>query len=138
MTSTSRATAAGFLLAGLDPSLVAFVLQVAADAQKRRFRRRPDNANRFIRSGLASWPQQPICPGRIVLPRSVAVAAFHGLRCWRYATLVSPVLVRLLLTRISGVRMLGAVARVRGRADPGDADASARTPTLVPCIPPRR
>ena len=114
-----------------------FAIEVVADEQKRRFRRQPDNAGRFIDSGLWAWSQHPNYFGEIVLWCGIAVAAFPVLQGWQYATLVSPVFIWLLLTRISGVRMLDAAAARRWQDDPGYAAYRARTPVLIP-RPPRR
>lgn len=135
ITSTSRVPADGFLLAGVALWVVGFVGEVVADEQKRRFRQRPENAGRFIASGLWSWSQHPNYFGEIVLWCGIAVAAFPVLRGWQYVTLVSPVFVWLLLTRISGVRMLDAAARGRWKDDPAYASYRARTPTLIPRMP---
>ena len=137
VTSTARVPADGFLAAGVALWLAGFVVEVVADEQKRRFRRRPENAGRFIDAGLWSWSQHPNYLGEIVLWCGIAVAAFPVLRGWQYATLVSPLFVWLLLTRISGVRMLDAAARRRWRDDPAYAEYRARTPTLVPRVPRR-
>lgn len=135
ITSTSRAPADGFLAAGVALWVVGFLVEVVADEQKRRFRRRAENAGRFIDTGLWSWSQHPNYLGEIVLWCGIAVAAWPVLRGWQYATLVSPVFVWLLLTRISGVRMLDAAARRRWKDDPAYAGYRARTPTLIPRIP---
>lgn len=135
ITSTSRVPADGFLVAGVVLWVAGFVGEVVADEQKRRFRQRPENAGRFIATGLWSWSQHPNYFGEIVLWCGIAVAAFPVLRGWQYATLVSPVFVWLLLTRISGVRMLDAAARRRWNDDPAYAGYRARTPTLIPRIP---
>ena len=134
VTSTVRVPADGFLVVGVVLWLAGFVLEVVADEQKRRFRWRPENAGRFIDTGLWSWSQHPNYLGEIVLWCGIAVAAFPVLRGWKYGTLVSPVFVWLLLTRISGVRMLDAAARRRWRDDPAYASYRARTPLLIPKI----
>ena len=134
VTSTLRVAPDGFLAAGVVLWLAGFALEAVADEQKRRFRRRPENAGRFIDTGLWSRSRHPNYLGEIVLWCGIAVAAFPVLRGWQYATLVSPVFVWLLLTRISGVRMLDAAARRRWGDDPAYASYRARTPTLVPRI----
>lgn len=137
VTSTVRVAPDGFLVAGVVLWLAGFVIEVVADDQKRRFRTSPQNAGRFIDTGLWSWSQHPNYLGEILLWCGIAVAAFPALRGWQYATLVSPVFVWLLLTRISGVRMLDAAARRRWKDDPAYASYRARTPVLIPRIPRR-
>ena len=70
--------------------------------------------------------------GEIVLWIGVAIIALPILRGWQWVTLISPVFVTLLLTRVSGVPML------EKRADEkwgGQEDYEAykeRTPVLIP------
>ena len=59
------------------------------------------------------------------------------LQGWQLATLASPVFVWLLLTKISGVRMLEARANRRWRDDPGYQDYVRRTNALL-LWPPHR
>ena len=124
------------LAAGLALWTFGFLLEVTADAQKTRFRAVPENRDRYITSGLWAWSRHPNYFGEIVLWVGIAVIAAPALEAWQLATLVSPVFVWLLLTRISGVRMLEARANRRWRDDPGYRDYVRRTNTLLP-RPPR-
>ncbi len=112
--------------------LLGFALEVVADGQKRRFRAEPKNAERFIDQGLWRLCRHPNYLGEIMLWTGIAIASVPALAGWRYATLISPVFVWLLLTRISGIRMLEARADRRWRDDPGYAAYKARTPALFP------
>ncbi len=125
------------LAAGLALWTLGFAVEVTADAQKTRFRAAPENRDRYITSGLWAWSRHPNYLGEIVLWVGIAVIAAPALEAWQLATLVSPVFVWLLLTRISGVRMLEARANRRWRDDPGYRDYVRRTNTLLP-LPPRR
>ncbi len=125
------------LAAGAALWLAGFVIEVAADEQKRRFRAIPENRQRYIASGLWAWSRHPNYFGEILLWIGIAVIAAPVLQGWQLATLVSPVFVWLLLTRISGVRMLEARANRRWRDDPGYQEYLRRTNTLL-LRPPRR
>jgi steroid 5-alpha reductase family enzyme len=116
--------------------LVGFAIEVIADDQKRRFRSEPGNRDRFIDTGLWRWSQHPNYFGEIVLWCGIALISAPVLKGWQWATLVSPVFVWLLLTRISGIRMLDARARRQWGDDPSFQAYRARTPKLVP-RPPR-
>ena len=135
--SDGKGPADAYLLAGVLLWGAGFAVEVVADEQKRRFRNIAANAHRFIDSGLWAWSRHPNYFGEILLWLGVAVAAFPALRGWQHSTLVSPVFVWLLLTRISGVRMLDAAAAKRWEGDEGYASYLARTPMLLP-RPPRR
>ena len=117
--------------------IVGFAFEVVADEQKRRFRKDGANSNRFIQSGLWAWSQHPNYFGEILLWVGIAVIAFPVLQGWQYATLISPLFVWLLLTKISGVRMLDASAKRRWGEDTDYQKYRETTPTLIP-RPPRR
>ena len=109
-----------------------FAVEVAADAQKRRFRAQPANAHRFIATGLWALSRHPNYLGEIVLWTGVAITALPALDGWRYVTLISPAVVWMLLTRISGVPLLEAQADRKWGADPAYRAYKAQTPVLVP------
>ena len=111
-----------------------FIVEVTADAQKRRFRLQPENVDRFIATGLWARCRHPNYLGEILLWTGVAVTALPALDGWRYVTLVSPVFVWLLLTRVSGIPLLEAQADRKWGADPEYRAYKARTPALVPRI----
>lgn len=136
ITASSRAPADGWLIAGVILWALGFAVEVAADEQKRRFRRQAGNAGRFIASGLWAWCRHPNYFGEILLWTGIAVAAWPALQGWALLTLASPLFVALLLTRISGVRMLEVSGRQRWGNDPEYLDYLARTPALIP-RPPR-
>lgn len=112
-----------------------FAIEAIADRQKRRFRKDPANDGRFITTGLWAWSQHPNYFGEILLWIGVAVVAFPALEGLQYATLISPVFVFVLLTRISGIPLLRARAKKRWGDDPAWQAYVERTPVLVPRPP---
>ncbi len=124
-----------FAVAGLIVWLIGFGIEVAADAQKSRFRAKPENKGRFINTGLWSWSRHPNYFGEIVLWLGVAIIAFPALGGWQYVTLISPVFVALLLTRISGVPLLEARADEKWGGQADYEAYKARTPVLIPLPP---
>ena len=133
--ASSRVPVDGFLAAGFVLWAGGFAIQTTADVQKRRFRAAPENLGRFIQSGLWAWCRHPNYFGEILLWTGIAVAAWPTLSGWAHLTLISPVFVWLLLTRISGVPMLEASAAKRWGEDPDHQAYQARTPVLVPAPP---
>jgi steroid 5-alpha reductase family enzyme len=116
--------------------LSGFAIEAVADWQKSRFRADPANRERFIDSGLWAWSRHPNYFGEIVLWTGVAVIAIPVLTGLQWLTLISPLFVALLLTRISGVPMLERKSDARWGGQPDYESYKARTPVLVP-RPPR-
>ena len=113
-----------------------FAIEAVADAQKQAFRADPTNKGRFIQSGLWAWSRHPNYFGEILLWTGVALIALPALSGFQYVTLISPLFVYLLLTRVSGVPMLEARADERWGDEPAYQAYKARTPVLFP-RPPR-
>jgi steroid 5-alpha reductase family enzyme len=129
----------GFLgFAGIAVWFAGIAIEIVADWQKSRFRNDPGNAAQFINTGLWAWSRHPNYFGEIVLWTGVAIIALPVLHGWQWATLVSPVFVTFLLTRVSGIPLLEEKADKRwGGQD--DYEAYKRsTPVLIPMPPARK
>ena len=105
-------------------------IEVAADEQKRRFRAREENKDSFISTGLWALSRHPNYLGEIILWTGIAIAALPSLSGWSYATLISPLFVCVLLTRVSGIPMLEAASDRRWAGDPAYEAYKANTPPL--------
>lgn len=112
-----------------------FVMEVVADRQKSEFKRDPANEGRFITSGLWAWSRHPNYFGEIVLWTGMAIMAVPVLSGWRWVTLISPVFVTLLLTRVSGIPMLEARAEKRWGDEKEYREYAENTPVLIPRPP---
>jgi steroid 5-alpha reductase family enzyme len=121
---------------GLAVWLLGFGIEAVADAQKQAFRNDPTNKGRFIQSGLWAWSRHPNYFGEITLWTGVALIALPALSGWQYMTLISPVFVYFLLTRVSGIPMLESRADERWGDEPEYQAYKARTPVLFPKPPP--
>jgi steroid 5-alpha reductase family enzyme len=137
ITSGQRVALDVFAVVGLIVWLIGFGFEATADLQKNRFRADPANKGRFIQSGLWSWSRHPNYFGEITLWVGVALIAFPALQGWQLATLASPVLVFLLITRVSGVPMLEKKADATWGGQADYEAYKARTSVLVP-LPPKR
>jgi len=135
ITSTRRRDLDWFAAIGAFVWLTGFVIEVVADRQKSEFNAKPENAGKFIRTGLWSWSRHPNYFGEIVLWIGVAIIALPILRGWQWATLVSPLFVTILLTRISGVPMLEVRADEKWGGQPDYEAYKAATSTLIPMPP---
>jgi steroid 5-alpha reductase family enzyme len=130
ITAAGAAPLGVWALLGLLVWISGFTLEVVADRQKQAFRADPSNRDRFITTGLWAWSRHPNYCGEIVLWIGIAVIALPALSGWSFATLVSPVFVYVLLTRISGVPLLEARAKKKWGDDPAYQAYKARTPVL--------
>ena len=106
ITSLKRVEFGLFGVIGLLVWLVGFGLESIADSQKNKFKADSANEGKFIQTGLWSWSRHPNYFGEIVLWIGVAIIALPVLSGWQWVTMISPVFVFFLLTRISGVPML--------------------------------
>lgn len=136
ITTRVRAPLDAVAYLGIAVWLVGFALEAIADHQKSRFRADPANRGRFIKDGLWAWSRHPNYFGEIVLWVGVAMIAAPVLRDWQWVTLVSPVFVTVLLTRVSGVPLLEKKADATWGGQPAYEAYKAATPVLVP-RPPR-
>ncbi len=136
ITSTERKDLGWVGVAGIVIWVAGFAIEVIADQQKSTFKNDPDNAGRFITTGLWAWSRHPNYFGEIVLWAGIAVAALPLLSGWRWVMLISPVFVFVLLTRVSGVPMLEKRAEERWGDDADYRAYADKTPVLF-LRPPR-
>ena len=135
ITTNTREALGLFALIGALIWGFGFTIEATADAQKHQFRATPENKGKFIDTGLWSWSRHPNYFGEIVLWIGVAVIALPVLRGWQWVTLISPVFVTLLLTRISGVPILEKRADEKWGGQEDYEAYKARTPVLIPRPP---
>ncbi len=115
--------------------LIGFLFEAIADAQKRAFKRAPENQGRFITTGLWAWCRHPNYFGEITLWTGMAILAIPILQGWQYLTLISPVFVFLLLTRVSGIPLLKKKSDARWGAQAAYQEYIENTPALFPRPP---
>ena len=120
---------------GLVIWMLGFALEVAADSQKTAFKNDPKNEGKFINVGLWSWSRHPNYFGEIMLWTGMAILAFPALSGWQYLTLISPLFVFTLLTRVSGLPMLERRADKRWGGQADYEAYKAATPVLIPRPP---
>ena len=135
---TSNTTAEIGLLGyiGILMWLFGFTVEVVADRQKTAFKQNSNNQGRFISTGIWSWSQHPNYFGEITLWLGLTLLAFPVLSGWQLATLISPVFVYFLLTRISGIPLLDRAAEQKWGSDP-DYLAYTKTTSKLMLFPPR-
>ena len=117
---------------GLSLWVVGFVTEVIADNQKSRFRSNPENANNFINEGLWKRSRHPNYFGEITLWLGITLMAIPVLVGLQLITLISPIFVYILLTKISGVSMQEARAKKKWKDNEEYNDYLQNTPMLIP------
>ncbi len=136
ITGADRQPIGVIAVVGLIIWIIGFSIEVIADRQKSAFKADPANSGRFITTGLWSWSRHPNYFGEIVLWIGVAIIALPALRGWQYVTLISPVFVTLLLTKVSGIPMLEQRAGERWGDEQEFQDYTKSTSVLIP-LPPK-
>ena len=132
MTSAKVVPLGWFALIGIFLWLEGFLVEVVADHQKTRFRSKKENQGRFINEGLWYFSRHPNYYGEITLWLGIAFIAFPVLQGWQLLTLISPIFVYILLTRISGVTMLERRADKKWGDDPEYQRYKETTSSLIP------
>ncbi len=122
-------------IAGIAVWSIGILIEIVSDRQKSRFRSNPDNKGKFINAGLWAWSRHPNYFGEIVLWTGMAIVAVPVLQGWQWATLISPVFVTFLLTRVSGIPLLEEKADERWGGQDDYEEYKRRTPVLVPKPP---
>ncbi len=135
ITTTFRMELRLYALIGLLIWLFGFIIEVFADIQKNRFRAITENNGKFIRTGLWGWSRHPNYFGEIVLWVGMAVITLPVLQGWQWITLISPVFVTLLLTRVSGVPLLEKRADEKWGGHEDYEVYKKETPVLIPRPP---
>jgi len=119
-------------IVGMTLWLSGFAIESISDYQKRVFRKENNPSEAFIHTGLWSRSRHPNYFGEITLWTGIAVIALNTLTGIEYITLISPVFVYILLTRMSGVNLLERIADERyGHLEEYQRYKS-NTPVLVP------
>ena len=100
-------------MVGMALWLTGFTIESLSDYQKRVFRKENNPSEAFIHTGLWARSRHPNYFGEITLWTGIAVIALNTLNGIEYITLISPVFVYILLTRMSGVNLLERIADER-------------------------
>ncbi|MDG2367315.1 MAG: DUF1295 domain-containing protein [Candidatus Marinimicrobia bacterium] len=123
-----------FFIAGFSISIIGFILEIVADKQKRNFRVDSSNKGQFITSGLWRFSRHPNYFGEIMIWVGISIVTFPVLVGWQLITLISPIFVMLLLTKVSGINLLEASADDRWGNDIKYQDYKEKTSVLIPFI----
>ena len=129
-----QATLDLFFMAGFALWVLGFAFEAIADKQKKSFSEALENKDKFITLGLWSISRHPNYFGEIVLWTGIAIISLPLLSGWQFLTLVSPVFVYLLLTKISGLPFLEEKAEKKWGNDKDYLEYKNNTPILIPYL----
>lgn len=121
-----------FGIIGLGVWIIGFTIEAMADYQKNKFRGNPDNEGKFINIGLWKKSRHPNYFGEIVLWIGIAIIALPTLEGLRWLTLISPIFVIFLLTKVSGVPLLEDYADKKWGGQDDYEQYKNETPVLIP------
>ena len=120
-----------FLL-GAILRVLGYALDAAADRQTKAISQLPANSATFIPHRPCSLSRHPNYFGEIILWTGIAIISLPLLSGWQFVTLISPVFVFLLLTKISGLPFLEDKAEKKWSYDKGYVEYKNKTPILLP------
>jgi steroid 5-alpha reductase family enzyme len=126
---TSTAPLSPLDAVGALVATLGLLFEAVADAQLARFRRDPRNAGQVLDSGLWRWSRHPNYFGECCVWAGFWLIALAAGAAW---TVFSPLLMTLLLLRVSGVTLL---ERDIGERRPAYRDYVGRTSAFVPRRP---
>ena len=121
-------------MAGCALWVLGFAFEAIADKQKKSFSEIPENKDKFITLGLWSISRHPNYFGEALLWLGIAIVSLPLLSEWQFVTLVSPVFVYLLLTKISGLPFLEDKAEKKWGNDKDYLEYKNNTPILIPYL----
>lgn len=135
ITSEKRVGLDLFAVIGFLTWLLGISIEAVADSQKRIFKADLENKGKFISTGLWSWSRHPNYFGEIVLWLGIAIIAIPVLSGWQWVTMISPLFIYILLTRISGIPMLEKRADEKWGGQPDYESYKSKTSVLFPLSP---
>lgn len=119
-------------LAGSVIFTAGFLLEAVADRQKSVFKNNPENAGKFMRSGLWSLSRHPNYFGEMLVWWGIALVAFPWMRGFSFLTLIGPVFITVLLRFVSGIPLVEKGWKEKWGDDPEFQDYLNNTRMLVP------
>lgn len=109
-----------------------FAAEAIADQQKWLFKRDPENAGKFIQSGLWAYSRHPNYFGEILQWSGLWLSASSVMEGLQYLSVASPLFVWFLLRYVSGIPILEKQAMKKWGSEPAFQEYIKNTPLLWP------
>ena len=120
--------------AGWSVWVLGFLIEVTADRQKTAFRSHPDNAGRFITTGLWSISRHPNYLGEMVMWAGLWLTSSTTMSGFEYLSVFSPAFVAFLIGKVSGIPILERMAEKRWGEEPAYKAYRDSTAVLIPYL----
>jgi len=117
---------------GITIWIFGFTFEVIADLQKNNFKKSQNTTQNYISTGLWSKSRHPNYFGEITLWVGMYIISLSSFSGIEYLTIISPIFVYILLTRMSGINMLEKIADERYGHLEEYLEYKEKTPILVP------
>ena len=117
---------------GITIWIFGFTFEVIADLQKNNFKKSQNTTQNYISTGLWSKSRHPNYFGEITLWVGIYIISLSSFSGIEYLTIISPIFVYILLTRMSGINMLEKIADERYGHLEEYLEYKEKTPILVP------
>ena len=117
---------------GITIWIFGFTFEVIADLQKNNFKKSQNTTQNYISTGLWSKSRHPNYFGEITLWVGMYIISLSSFSGIEYLTIISPIFVYILLTRMSGINMLEKIADERYSHLDEYLEYKEKTPILVP------
>jgi len=112
--------------------LFGFSIEVISDLQKNNFKKSHNTNVTFISTGLWSKSRHPNYFGEITLWAGIYIISLSSFSGIDYLSIISPIFVFILLTRMSGINMLEKIADDRYKHLDEYLEYKENTPKLIP------
>ena len=119
---------------GVSVWLVGWIIETVADIQKFRFRQDEANEGKIIQSGLWAVVQHPNYTGEIMCWIGVFLVTLPSLVGWQWISIVSPLWITILLTKISGIPFLHRTSKKKYGHLESFRKYQAQTKLLIPMV----
>ena len=126
----------GLALVGAALWALGFAIEAVSDAQKHAFRNNPENARRWIETGLWKYSRHPNYIGETLLWWGIFLFVLPNLSGLLLLSVIGPSFITLLLLFVSGIPLLEKSADLKHGADPAYQAYKRRTSLFLP-LPPR-
>jgi len=110
------------------------LLEAVADYQKYNFRSNPRNQDKWISHGLWGVIRHPNYLGEILLWIGLFISASSSFKGHDYLSVISPLFVAFLLTRVSGIPILERQNMKKWKDNPEFLSYLQRTPRMIPFL----